>query len=972
MSNGCSLPEDVLCGCCDGLTQETPQAITNRPALSAITYRTGTYSTFLGSMLATLSNPDLPALSALRTRDSSDFTIALLDAWAISLDILTFYQERLANEAFLRTAADQRSVFELARLIGYVPSPGVAASTTLAFTLANAPGSPDSVAIPAGTRVQSVPGPGQTPQVFETSADLTAIIALNALPAQTHLPWLLSPGDVTTWITGSANNINVGDALLFIATSSSGTPIASGPADLRFVTRVHIDPASGNTQVWWNPGIANAASTATGNIAIYIFRKKAALFGATAINPFLLPADTLSNIPGNPNASSTSKIASAPRSVNPAPLAASSATELSSATNLTNASNLILVVSLLPTDWKFIYDGNGVISLDAAIAGLTTGQPGQPQWLALTNADATAFFSVSDVTETNPNYYALTAKTSRLTLSSFAALAGSPGSSLDDALAKFIAATRTTTAYISSDLLTPAALPITQWSDPVNFNLVSGMIVPVQGGSIAVVGGQSIAAHQPIGVAGKRVRLQVRTGSLAIFAPANSSGVLPVSDNQILLVNAFPPATDSTGLLVWSTSTLSGVSGSLFLAASNLQLLPSDKADPMTSEAALVDVVTVNGDITTLDLHTALCGIYDATTVTVNGNAVESTHGETVQELLGNGDGTNNALEFTLKQSPLTYVTAATGNGTQSTLQVWVNGLQWHEVANLLSASASDRVFTSRVSPALSRVVQFGNGSNGARTPTGQMNIRAVYRKGIGSAGMVLANQLSQPLDRPQGLKSVTNPSPASGASDPATPADARQSAPLPTLTIGRIVSLEDYQNFALNFAGIAKALATWTWFGARRGVFLTVAGVNGVVFRDDDPVILKLVAAIQSGGNPFIPLQVVSFVPLLFQIGAAVKIDTYTYDSDQVLTQVWSNLQWAFAFTQRRLAQNLVAGEIVEIIQKTPGVIATQLASVNLSGEPSSGPPPAILCASGPLPPHGAQMLLLDPSSQGMIGAWS
>ena len=142
MNNACSLPEDVLCGCCDGLTQETPQAIINRAALSAITYRTGTYSTFLGSMLAALSDPDLPALSALRTRDSSDFTIALLDAWAISLDVITFYQERFANEAFLRTAVDQRSVFELARLIGYVPSPGVAASAVLAFTLSSAPGIP--------------------------------------------------------------------------------------------------------------------------------------------------------------------------------------------------------------------------------------------------------------------------------------------------------------------------------------------------------------------------------------------------------------------------------------------------------------------------------------------------------------------------------------------------------------------------------------------------------------------------------------------------------------------------------------------------------------------------------------------------------------------------------------------------------------------------------------------------------------
>ncbi|MDX6654960.1 MAG: hypothetical protein QOH18_2065, partial [Solirubrobacterales bacterium] len=191
MRTACNLPEEQLCGCCAGLMHETPQAITNRPALSAVAYRAGAYSSFYASLLAALSDPGLPALSALRTRDNSDFTIALLDAWAISLDILTFYQERFANEAFLRTAVDERSVFELTRLIGYVPSPGVSACAVLAFTLSSATGSPDNVLVPAGTRVQSIPGPGQKPQVFETSSDLTAVIALNAIPAQTHLRWQL-------------------------------------------------------------------------------------------------------------------------------------------------------------------------------------------------------------------------------------------------------------------------------------------------------------------------------------------------------------------------------------------------------------------------------------------------------------------------------------------------------------------------------------------------------------------------------------------------------------------------------------------------------------------------------------------------------------------------------------------------------------------------------------------------------------
>jgi len=198
-----------------------------------------------------------------------------------------------------------------------------------------------------------------------------------------------------------------------------------------------------------------------------------------------------------------------------------------------------------------------------------------------------------------------------------------------------------------------------------------------------------------------------------------------------------------------------------------------------------------------------------------------------------------------------------------------------------------------------------------------------------------------------------------------------RASAPLPTLTIGRVVSLEDYQNFALGFAGIAKALATWTWFGDVRGVFLTVAGANGATLQVDDPVVVSLIQAIRASSNPYVPLQVASFAPLLFQFAAQVRIDQANYDPTQVLATVWQNVSDAFAFDRRQLAQNVVAAGIVETIQQTPGVIALQLQALHRSGE-VPGDVPAILCAAGPAPPQGAQMLLLDPATQGAIGVWS
>jgi hypothetical protein len=120
-------------------------------------------------------------LSRLATRSTGDPAIAILDAWALVADVLTFYQERIANEGYLRTATERRSILELSALIGYQLNPGVASSTHLAFHVDDAAGAPASAVVPMGMRAQSVPGQGELPQPFETSEEITARVEWNAL-----------------------------------------------------------------------------------------------------------------------------------------------------------------------------------------------------------------------------------------------------------------------------------------------------------------------------------------------------------------------------------------------------------------------------------------------------------------------------------------------------------------------------------------------------------------------------------------------------------------------------------------------------------------------------------------------------------------------------------------------------------------------------------------------------------------------
>jgi hypothetical protein len=217
---------------------ETPDDHSNRPGLDALAYRAGTYTSFFESMKARLSS-----VPALKTRDLADPAIAWLDAWSVVADILTFYQERIANEGYLRTAIERRSILELAALVGYEAAPGVASSTYLAYTL----DAGSRTLILAGSQAQSIPGPGELPQTFETSADLDAAGDFSNLAPRMSRPQVFSDDVSSIYVGGVGNNLNPNDPVLVIA---------SPPRAARIAT-VEIQPTFNRTLV----RLQNATST---------------------------------------------------------------------------------------------------------------------------------------------------------------------------------------------------------------------------------------------------------------------------------------------------------------------------------------------------------------------------------------------------------------------------------------------------------------------------------------------------------------------------------------------------------------------------------------------------------------------------------------------------------------------------------------------------------------------------------------
>jgi predicted phage baseplate assembly protein len=414
------------------------------------------------------------------------------------------------------------------------------------------------------------------------------------------------------------------------------------------------------------------------------------------------------------------------------------------------------------------------------------------------------------------------------------------------------------------------------------------------------------------------------------------------------------------GLSPGQKVTLSGITVDLDGNATNTQ----------ATELCTLTAITHRRGYTVLDFQHHLANAYVRSSISVNGNIAPATHGETVpNEIMGSGDASKANQVFTLKKSPLTYV--STPSGSQSTLTVRVNSVAWTEVPTLYGAGPNDTVYTVRNQYDGSSDVCFGDGHVGARLPTGSQNIVATYRNGIGPLGDVDTGVISLLQSRPLGLKSVLNPVPATGAAPPETLSDARRNAPRTVRTLDRVVSLSDFQDFARGFPGVGKALAVPLWSGETQIVHITIGSTQGGPLDPTSSQWSNLIAGMQAAGDSAHQVRVDNFQPRYFKLQASIVIDP-AYDIDMVVGGVTSALQSAFAFDARDLAQSVTESEIIEYAQAIAGVIAIEIGQLYRTDESPglSGTVPAAGAhfVNGGIVP--AELLLLHPVGLSLVGA--
>ncbi|MFO0606343.1 MAG: baseplate J/gp47 family protein [Polyangiales bacterium] len=1013
------------CGCCEGGGAAAAEPTDNPPGRAALSYRVGTHATFLRAMVARLGA--LQAEAGVVGRGGADgggecmreahrsfllggdpdATTALLDGFACVADVLTFYQERIVNEGYLRTATERRSVVELGRLTGYAPRPGVAASADLAFTVQDG----FDGEVPARTKVQSTPRPGQDAQTFETSEALAARAEWNAMrprPRATgrfiryehYLPPVQSShattqgyqptGRVEIFLRGIGQRAAPGDVVYLPATTRrlAGDGLFQNNGLFR-VQRVSPDVALDHAVLrlvpfegdyhrggeWESVRVAFTAPDAVarpragseGSAApvdieearslLTLYRRVVErLFAAgedpTSFDRSNAATDILNDVV-NAEIAAVRADETSPRELRDERVRARNALWA----DFPRLPDLAEGLDLLAYDDPSLR--GRLLSTLAAVAPPTAGERGVEAWVF--RASATAFgrnASLETVQFTLPRERELHDIFLR---NGFQQLSQTP---LDHGATVVVLGRERRAAWDEQDdaLFVDGDLPTVRAGDfvvlvaPPYRGDEFPSVPPPYATAVYTLREVASRSRSAYGVSGAATWMRldrdwwdtqreeggaefpevVRAPITAlrnaqIYTRAEPLDLVPelldedVANSSVDLDGVITPLASGRLLLVEGERTdLPGIAGlravELVRAVSTTAQTRERRAPNEPEPSAETPSVRA-APYTWLTFSPPLRHTYKRSSVVVRGNVAHATHGETRDEVLGSGDASVPDQRFTLRQGPRTWVSAVTPTGVASTLEVRANAVLWPEAPSIAGLGPRDEVVVARTLGDGKDEVKGGDGRRGVRFPTGVENLTARYRVGLGARGNVDAGLLTTLMTRPLGVREVTNPARASGGADPDGRDAIRARIPVASRGVDRLVTVRDHADFALNFAGVEKALA-WRDVDEHgvASVAVVVAGAEDVPIDPSSDLFRNLRAAFLRFGDPAtrVALSVARPVPL--RLVARVRVAP-RYEWPRVEPALREALYAEHGWAARGVGEPVLLSTWLRSLQAVPGV---------------------------------------------------
>lgn len=890
------------CSCCD--TSERTSA-DNRAALPRFNYRIGTYASireFLFDRINQTAN-----LQSWTHREPDDPAIALLEGAAILGDILTFYQETYANEAFLRTAQWRESIADLVRPLGYRLSPAIGGGATFAFEIKKT----EAVVVPANFPVKATLEETGKPAEFETKEQITAY------------PWLsrfnlFKPlvekkiEDTTTEFYISAPNqfasaieIKAGDRLMI---GESDAEDLNQPGRLRGAEIVIVDSIreQHGTKIFKIKGNLKRTKKVSSLVA-YKLGRVFHHFGYNSPTEFVKPQEEFTS---NSTVDGTTTTTTTAIEIKDVP-----------DTRRIDEKNQSEIVK---PDLK-----KEQFPLDAEVADFPNTVP------LIIQASFTKFkSSKANFFEDNSNSFGIYQLGEDLSSAQMLDSADSvPGNTFEynSVFQKSAKSKKASVVYKEAILvrtvsqLKPAFVKWGAMSATVSLLTLSESLASSVG-DLNLMNIRDAQFHETVSALFVVKRAKPETdetsgNDLNFYGTAAQVGDLkdrrimfekPGAEPQILSVTNVPSDFDET-------------------VADYPQLYP----------------ISVSDTVDYADFPN------EKPAVTVYGNLVEANEGKTQPEtVIGSGDNTKIFQTFKLPKSVLTYhLNAANTPPETPEVEIYVGGRLWQQVETLFERGADEQVYIVREDDAENSWTQFGDGKTGAKLPTGIKNVTAIQRVGAGAFGALKDGTTVQAGAKLKNLDKIQMPLVATGGAERESGDNAKRNAPAKIQSLGRLVSLHDYEAEVAQTAGVASVAAAWQLIENIPAVVLTVlteTGRSGEIAAIEE---LLNSYNCERGANAH-PVFAIAGKRLYVRVAVQYALDA-TYRADVTEPEIRRALgvnyglatnkedaSGLFSLQQRRFGKREYASSIEGAIQNVAGVIwakATAFYALPDSDEPES-----------------------------------
>lgn len=716
------------CFCC---SPNERVSVDNRPALLHFNYRIGAYGAIREWLFDRLNQT--PNLLNWTHRAPDDPAVALIEGAAILGDILTFYQDTYANEAYLRTARWRENIAELVRLLGYRLSPALGGNTTFAFELKK----DEPVTIPQGFPLKTTMETTGKPADFETLEEITAY------------PWLsrfnlfrpLDTPDIKNKTTEfyisapeqliSPIELKVGDRLIIGESDKAGTSQPKKFTNAEIVTIESVRDLHGQKIFKIKGNLKRTAPIES--LVAYRLGRTFHHFGNN-------------NLEGTGGGSENAPLFST--MVDPSQPITSTAVVNGDKTTTT---------STIPTRWVPL-----VKSLSEVLTSESVTQ-------RMTHLEIPLDIEVPDLVPNTPMVFEFgIANQYRLTYLPHLSLVRTVTDIRTMSMTWGVESGTVSIITISESLNSSIRDPNDNSKELISWMFIADALF-----------------HEVTSPAFRIRRAKVNAAgskgnTLAFYGTAAQAKTL--KGRRLMFEK--PGAEPSV------------------LSVANVE------ADPLEGLEGFNQLytITLSDKVSYGDFPN------EKPFVTVYGNLADADEGKTLpEEVLGSGDTTLIFQNFKLPKAPLTYhiVPQNTPPGTPA-LEIYVDGRLWHAVDTFFGREPDEHIYIVREDTDDNSWVQFGDGKTGARLSTGVKNVTARFRTGNGSHGPLQTDTKVQAGAKLKNLDKVQMPAEASGGSKPEDGNNARNAAPGKVQSLGRIVSLRDFEFEAAAVPGVALASAAW------------------------------------------------------------------------------------------------------------------------------------------------------------------